>query len=75
MNSRHGVRGVALVEYQIGISAKSSDNVASWYGRDMIANFEARLTAPRVGYKALIVCMKEGLMGDLISRHKVEEGF
>lgn len=64
-----------MAENQIGISSESGNHMASGHGRHMVPNFKARLAILRARYKALIVRVKEGVVGHLISWYEVEECF
>lgn len=41
----------------------------------MVANFKARWAFPRARHEAFIVRVKEGIVGDLVSRYEMEECF
>jgi hypothetical protein len=74
VNRRYGVFGGAFAENQIGISSESGDNMASRSGWDMIANLKARaIFGARDA--VFVIGVKEGIMGDLVGRHEVEECF
>ena len=74
VNRRYGVFAGAFAENEIGISSESGDNMASRPGRDMIANLKASAVFG-AGDAMFIIGVKEGIMGDLVSRHEVEECF
>ena len=74
MKRRHGALEGSFVENQVSIPSKSGDDMTTRHGWNMIANIKAKATRGARD-KALIIGAKESMVGDGVSRHKVEKCF